>query len=61
MNADQQIVVHTRGQQRREPSGTAIVPDVESANAKIVWEFWRITQSQYHRREIGIVDLGEIE
>jgi hypothetical protein len=27
----------------------------------VVWEYWRITQSQFRHREIGVVDLGEIE
>jgi hypothetical protein len=30
------------------------------SNLNVVWEFWRCAQSEYHRREIGVVDLGEI-
>jgi hypothetical protein len=26
----------------------------------VQWEFWRITQSQYHYRPVGEFDLGEI-
>lgn len=33
----------------------------ESEVISVTWEWWRITQSQYHRRPIGVVDLGEIE
>ena len=29
-------------------------------NLNVVWEFWRCAESEYHRREIGVVDLGEI-
>ena len=60
MSADQQVVIHTRGKQRVENVGTAIVPDAESATIKIVWEWWRITQSEYHNREVGEVDLGDL-
>jgi hypothetical protein len=28
---------------------------------RIVYEFWRTTQSEYHNRPTGIVDLGEID
>jgi hypothetical protein len=27
----------------------------------VIWEYWRITQSQFRYREPGVVDLGEIE
>jgi len=28
---------------------------------RVTWEFWKIERSQYHYREPGHVDLGEIE
>jgi len=61
VRTDQALERHTRGKQRVEPSATAIVPDAESATITVRWEWWRITQSQYHRREIGEINLGEIE
>ena len=57
---DEAIVPRTRGQQRFEKLETAIVPNMESATVKIVWKWWRITQSQYHDREVSEIDLGEI-
>lgn len=27
---------------------------------KVIWEFWKIEQSEYHYRSPGEVDLGEI-
>jgi len=27
---------------------------------RVLWEFWRITQSEYRYRQPGVVDLGEI-
>lgn len=58
MNANEAIVLHVRGKQRIEKTGTAVVPD---APLKIVYAFWRATQSEYHYREVGEFDLGEIE
>lgn len=28
---------------------------------RIIWESWRITQSQFRYREIGVVDLGNLD
>lgn len=43
-------------------AGHAVWHERETPELKIVWEFWRTAgmQSDFHRREIGIVDLGEI-
>ena len=60
MNSGQQIVLHIRDKQRVESAETAIVPDIESSTIRIVWEWWRIAQSEYHSREIGEVDLGDL-
>ena len=27
---------------------------------KVIWEFWKMEQSEYHYRPRGLVDLGEI-
>jgi len=27
---------------------------------KVIWEFWKIEQSEYHYRPRGVIDLGEI-
>lgn len=27
---------------------------------RVVWRWWEISQSEFHRREVGEVDLGEI-
>ncbi len=60
MNSGQQIVLHIRDKQRVENAETAIVPDIESSTIRIVWEWWRIAQSEYHSRETGEVDLGDL-
>ena len=31
------------------------------ANLKVVWNWWRYTQSEFRYREAGEIDLGEIE
>jgi hypothetical protein len=30
-------------------------------NQKVIWEYWKIAQSEFHYREPGVVDLGEID
>jgi len=32
----------------------------KSEITKVIWEFWKIEQSEYHYRPRGVVDLGEI-
>jgi len=32
----------------------------KSEITKVMWEFWKIEQSEYHYRPRGVVDLGEI-
>ena len=32
----------------------------KSEITKVIWEFWKIGQSEYHYRPRGVVDLGEI-
>ena len=36
-------------------------PIVSAEPLTVVYEFWRATQSQYHYREIGKVDLGALD
>lgn len=46
----------------RPVATTAIVhAPYESEILSIEWQWWLITQSQYHRREVGVVDLGDID
>lgn len=45
---------------RPNDSGIVRTP-YESEVISVAWQWWLITQSQYHRRLVGIVDLGEIE
>ena len=33
-----------------------VVPDAP----RVTWEFWRVTQSEYHYRKVGVIDLGDI-
>jgi hypothetical protein len=61
METNQAIVTHIRGQQHLEEPVTAIVPDAESAAIFVRWNWWQITQSDYHRREVGVVDLGNLD
>jgi len=35
-------------------------PRAKSEITKVIWEFWKIDQSEYHYRPPGEVDLGEI-
>ncbi len=42
----------------------AEVEETATASAeplRVVYEFWRVTQSQYHYLEIGKVDLGLLD
>jgi len=32
----------------------------KSEITKVIWEFWKIEQSEYHYRPRGVIDLGEI-
>jgi len=32
----------------------------QACNTKVIWEWWRISQSEFHRREVGVVDLGDV-
>jgi hypothetical protein len=32
-----------------------------TAIVKVVWENWRMTQSQFRYRGIGVVDLGDLD
>ena len=43
-------------------AGHAFWHERETPELTIIWEFWRTAgmQSDFHRREIGIVDLGEL-
>lgn len=36
-------------------------PIVSAEPLTVVYEFWRVTQSQYHYREIGKVNLGPLD
>lgn len=62
MNDSETIVVREHsGQQRVEEPVIAIVPDTESAAIFVRWNWWQITQSDYHRRGTpNEIDLGEI-
>jgi hypothetical protein len=33
----------------------------ETDVTRVTWESWRIAQSQFHYRPVGVVDLGEID
>lgn len=45
-----------------QPNNSGIVrAPYESEVTHVCWQWWLMTQSQYHRREVGVVDLGEIE
>jgi hypothetical protein len=33
----------------------------QSEPVRVIWEHWRITQSEYHYREAGEIDLGNLE
>jgi hypothetical protein len=41
-----------------QETGVVDLGDIDASH--VVWEHWRIIQSQYHYREPGKVDLGEI-
>ncbi|MGA3293786.1 MAG: hypothetical protein ABSE45_07360 [Candidatus Acidiferrales bacterium] len=35
--------------------------DVHPASPiRVIWEWWRVSQSQYHYKESGTVDLGDL-
>ena len=36
-------------------------PRFESRTTKVVWEFWQITQSQYHYKHTEEIDLGDLD
>jgi hypothetical protein len=42
-----------------QETGVVDLGDIDASH--VVWEHWRIIQSQYHYRESGNLDLGEIE
>jgi len=46
------------GEQRDCVKVAEVTPD---QRLKIVYEFWRTTQSEYHYRPTGIVDLGDLD
>ena len=33
----------------------------KSEITSVIWEFWKMTQSEYHYRKAGQVDLGKID
>jgi len=35
-------------------------PPAKSEITKVIWEFWKIDQSEYHYRPRGVIDLGKI-
>jgi hypothetical protein len=62
----QVAAIRLRHERRKKPKvggcGFVDLKDVSSAEPlTVVYEFWRVTQSQYHYREIGKVDLGLLD
>jgi hypothetical protein len=50
------ITVHS-GELRPVLSTQDVVMDAP----RVRWEWWRITQSEFRYREIGVVDLGDVD
>jgi hypothetical protein len=44
-----------------EETGTALVPDAESATAKIIWRFWDAGYQRSFHGEPGVIDLGDLD
>ena len=57
------VPLHMMDEYMRDFPHAKLADDASSAEVqvRVTWECWKVERSQYHFREPGIVELGEID
>jgi hypothetical protein len=62
LEPESRLPLHRIGaEQTEDGSAIELRRDFGSSVLKVCWQFWRVTQSDFRYREVGQVDLGEID
>lgn len=50
------------GKPRSDPKNDGHVDCTESGSGEtVIWEFWKVSQSQFRYRPVGVVELGDVD